>query len=378
MRVRDELEAVIRGWHQYEVNRGAVAVIDFDFRPDVTEVEEITSRLQAYTRCQELLARAEAEDDEWVAGRALADLTYLGGLIGERRPVREYIRDTQGVDPVGWPAEYVTEVGERARAALANLGIDWGPNTADDLRELEGPLEIDEAVDEIRKAAGRLEERVRELTGATAPFNLTIETTDLDAYWSYWLDGAGSDVRMRINLRNAKFTKVGATKFALHEILGHGLQSASISENARQNDVPWVRLLSVHARQQVLLEGLAQTLPLFVLPEDELLVATVRLDHYTHLVRGELHIAINRGDAIEKCVTYAHDRAPFWTDEAVSNTLSDRSVNPQLRTYLWSYVAGIDWFVALADSRSSVSADVLRLAYTDPLTPKGLQELVAQ
>jgi hypothetical protein len=35
--LRDELEAVLRGWDAYEKRRGGLPVIDFDFRPDLTE-----------------------------------------------------------------------------------------------------------------------------------------------------------------------------------------------------------------------------------------------------------------------------------------------------------------------------------------------------
>ena len=66
---------------------------------------------------------------------------------------------------------------------------------------------------------------------------------------------------------------------------------------------------------------------------------------------------------------------PFWSDEDVGDTLTDRSVNPQLRTYLWSYAAGIDWFVSLAENGSSSAQDVLRTAYRQPLTPSDLVEL---
>ncbi len=73
---------------------------------------------------------------------------------------------------------------------------------------------------------------MRHATGSTAPFNLTIQTTEVDAYWAYWLDGAGDNVRLRLNLPRASFTKVAARQFALHEVLGHGLQGASWSARA--------------------------------------------------------------------------------------------------------------------------------------------------
>jgi hypothetical protein len=226
--IRDELEAVIRGWDAYERGRGAVPVIDFDFRPDITDTIEITSRIDAYNRVRALLDRARVQgDDERVIGRAEADVAYLANLLGERWPLREYIKATQGVDPVGWSDEYIEERGEIAKKALADLGISWGPNTMDELHELEGPIDMDQAIDEMRKAADAHEPAVRELTGSSAPFNLTVQVVEVDAYWSYWLDGAGCDVRVRLNQRNArdKFSSARAVQFALHEILGHGLQS---------------------------------------------------------------------------------------------------------------------------------------------------------
>ncbi|NED49886.1 hypothetical protein G3I24_03020, partial [Micromonospora aurantiaca] len=106
-----------------------------------------------------------------------------------------------------------THRGDQARQALAALGIQWGPDTVRDLNAVEGPIETDEAPGAIRQAADDYEQAVRQATGSTAPFNLTIQTTEVDAYWAYWLDGAGDKVRLRLNLRRASFTKVAARQF---------------------------------------------------------------------------------------------------------------------------------------------------------------------
>jgi hypothetical protein len=369
--LRDELEAIIRGWNAYEIGRGAAPVIDFDFRPDVASALPITSRLEAWTRCSDVLRRAEEIHDEPVAQRARADVTYLGALLGERLPLADYIRRTQGCEALGWPEHVIELRRAKAQAALDAIGVTWGPDTGKDLTQAQGPISAAQAEAEIRQAAEDFEPAVRAATGATAPFTLSIETADIDAYWGYWLDGAGSNVRLRLNLREARFTHVRARQFALHEVLGHGLESASIADYCLRNEVPWVRLLSVHAQQQTLLEGLAQALPLLVAPEDQALAACVRLDHYVGLVRGNLHVAINRGDSIQACADYARARVPYWDDENISNQLTDRSVNPQLRSYLWSYAAGIDWFVNLVDEGGPV-ASVLQAAYREPLSPAAL------
>jgi hypothetical protein len=66
---------------------------------------------------------------------------------------------------------------------------------------------------------------------------------------------------------------------------------------------------------------------------------------------------------------------PWWTDEAIARELYDRSRDPQLRSYLWSYPAGIDWFVRLVEAGGTTPTEVLREAYKRPLIPSELHEL---
>ncbi|WP_020578918.1 hypothetical protein [Actinopolymorpha alba] len=372
MELRDEIEAVIRAWHLYEVRRGSTAVVDFDCYPSAEVPEPASSRLEVYREFLALRDRAAAAGATRLVARVNADIAYLRALLGERPPLADYVRATQGCSATGWADTYITACGDTARAALADIGIGWGPHTDKELREVEGPIAVEDAPDAIREAVTEHETAVRRVTGTDASFQLTIESTNIDSYWSYWLDGAGDRVRLRLNLQQATFTKVAARQFALHEVLGHGLQGASWHARCTFEDVPWVRLMSVHANQQVLLEGLAQAMPLFVTPDDQLLTTRVRLDHYTQLVRGELHLAWNSGATIDECAQQARERVPYWTDAQVSDFLTDRSVNPQLRTYLWAYPAGFDWFANLAVADHDTIQTVLRASYSEPLSPDDL------
>lgn len=138
----------------------------------------------------------------------------------------------------------------------------------------------------------------------------------------------------------------------------------------------WFPLLSVHLPHQVMLEGLAQAWPLFATPADTPLIARVRLDHYQQLVRARLHRAVNNGTPLPEGADYARRRCPFWDTAAIADTLSDRGADPLLRSYLWSYPAGMDWFVSLADTASPETArKVLHAAYERPLTPVDLTQL---
>jgi len=376
MSLRDDVEDVLRAWNRYEVGRGAPPVIDYDCRPVAAEAVPARSRLDVYERFGELWAAADRAGEGLLVDRIGAHLAYLSELLGVRADLQEYVRSTQGCGAAGWPEEYVRSCGQTARAHLDALGIPWGEDTSAALDEAEGPVDVDAAADLIRQAATEMEPAVRQAVGSAAPFDLAVEKATVDAYWGYWVDGEGSRVRLRLNLRGASFTKVRARQFALHEVLGHGLQGASFAERCSREQVPWVRMLAVHAQQQVLLEGLAQALPLFITPDDQALVARVRLAHYVELVGAELHLALSRGTPVEDCARHARARIPFWTAERVADTLSDRGSNPLLRTYLWSYPAGIDWFVRLADNADAETVrNVLEAAYRDPLTPTDLAAL---
>jgi hypothetical protein len=372
---RDAVETTIRAWNAHELSRGAPAALDFDFHPIEGEPPAPADRLTTFYRLQELAAQT---DEPAVLQRIGADLAYLRALMGERQDLDTYVRATQGCPAAGWPAEYVTAKGELARRCVEARGVRWGSTTAADLAETEGPIDAQAAPDAIRQAAEEYEPAVRQATGADASYELTIEKAVVDAYWAYWLDGAGQRVRLRLNMRNASFTKVQARQFALHEVLGHGLQGASISAHCATEEVPWVRLSSVHGPQQVLLEGLAQAFPLFVASDDDALITRVRIDHYIQLVRSELQLMVNAGSSVEECTNHARLRVPWWSNTQIAGMLSDRSTDPLLRTYMWAYAAGIDWFTNLSDADEATIRQVLQASFRAPLTPAELEALWLQ
>lgn len=371
MTVRDEVENLLRSWDRYERERGAPAIVDFDCAPVDEPVSPAAGRFTVLRRFVELRQNA---DDE-IKRNIDSHVAYLRALMGERAPLDDYLSATQGCRATGWPAEYVAQIGDSVRERLNGLGIGWSATTPRDLAAAEGVIDGDAVSDAIRRAVAEAEPAVRRLVDSDAPYILNIEPTDVHAYWAYWLDGVGRNIRLRLNMRNATFTKVTVRQFALHEVLGHGLKAASYTARCTEEDVPWIRILCVHSPCQVLLEGLAQTLPLFATPEDDAVVARVELEHYSYLVRAELHIAINAGASVEECAANARTRIPWLTDDGIADFLADRSSDPLLRSYLWAYPAGQDWFTHLASADPRIQQMILRAAYKKPLTTGSLAAL---
>ena len=205
MSLRDDTEAVLRSWDAHETGRGAAPVIDYDCCPPPAPAAPAASSSTSTGRS----ARCKTRRPRRVPAcpEITAHLAYLRELMGQRTPLDDYVRATQGCPAAGWPDEHVSERGELARARVEALGISWGPDTEHDLEHAEGVIDVAEAAPAIRDAAADLEPAVRAATGAAAACDLSIETVDEDVYWSYWLDGAGRRIRLRINTRRAGFTK---------------------------------------------------------------------------------------------------------------------------------------------------------------------------
>jgi len=107
MSLRDEVEALLRSWDAYERARDAPAIIDFDCHPTDARVKPSQNRLDVLRRFTDLRAHADQE----LRTRIDSHIAYLRALMGERLPLDEYTRMTQGCAAAGWPREHVAQVG---------------------------------------------------------------------------------------------------------------------------------------------------------------------------------------------------------------------------------------------------------------------------
>lgn len=375
MHLRDAVEDAVRRWDALERSRGEPPVIDFDCAPPADKPRPFDNRFAALDQLTRLRVEANTGHQPVLIANLDAHIAYLCALMGQQLPFGEYISVTQGCAPRGWTRDYVEQRAWIAKDALGSLGISWNEHTWKNLRAVSEQLDASEVGAAIADYAEKHESSVRQLVDTTADFNLTIEDVEVEAYWSYWLDGSGHDTRLRINKSKASFSHVDAYRFALHEVLGHALQYSSLTAQVEAKTVEWSRILAVHCPHQVLFEGLAQVLPWITALDDEIVVARTRIDHFMNLIRGQIHILINSGATAAACRDLAHRQVPWWTDEEIARELFDRSRNPQFRSYLWSYPAGIDWFIRLVEAGGTTPTEVLREAYKRPLTPSELRGL---
>lgn len=386
MSLRDNLTRVLRSWNAYEINSGQPPIIDYDCqRVSPSNTTPARNRSEVLSG----LLHLEAEiggGDSMLVSRIQADVAYLKALLGERAPLGEYIQLTQGCYPHGWPEEYIDALRDSVRRRLADRGTEWGPQTSQqlDLQQIEAtggsPLKYGDAADFMKDVVGRLKPSVCELVGVDPPFEVDIRVVDEDTSWNAWLSGAGSHMLFQLNRNSSRvpprmMTRVEAKRLAIHEVLGHALQYASFAQRYADDDVPWVPILSTHAPHQIMLEGLAQTLPCLVAPDDEQLMDSVHLGHYRTMVLGQLHAKLAQGATDSECADYAKSHVPSWSAQRITGFLQARRQDPNSSSYKWAYPAGAAWFMALASAEPETVKHVLRTCYQDPLAPADLAVL---
>ena len=147
--LRDRVEAALRSWNRYEIERGAPPVVDYDCYPvDAAGVDVAPSRPAVRRQLAELHSEATADPaTSHIADRIGASLAYLDALLGAREPLAGYIAATQGCSARGWSDAYLDDVRTAALAELQTLGIAWDSSTSRSLKESEGAVAPADAAD---------------------------------------------------------------------------------------------------------------------------------------------------------------------------------------------------------------------------------------
>jgi hypothetical protein len=229
VRLRDAVEEAIRRWDVLERSRGEAPVIDFDCAPPAKQPRPYDNRFAALDDLTQLRTEADTQHQPVLSAQLDAHLAYLCALIGQQLPLDEYISLTQGCTPHGWTQDYIEQRAQIAREALGSLGISWDKHAWTNLGAVSEQLPAADVSSAITEYAEKYESSIRRLVDTDADFNLTIEDVEVNSYWSYWLDGAGHDTRLRINRNKASFSRVDAYRFALHEVLVNSLQYFSLN-----------------------------------------------------------------------------------------------------------------------------------------------------
>jgi hypothetical protein len=168
-----------------------------------------------------------------------------------------------------------------------------------------------------------------------------------------------------------------------HEVAGHFGRMAIRKDLIRRRKLhPFFGLTTVHGPEAAVDEGLAQTLPFFVPRAYEALSTEgkfqVEATILRNLVYGNVHIMANdpQAPSLTQMIKYVQYYIPWETSEQIEEEIRDRTKDPLLQVYRYSYTVGARIFSVIAENLNDRGKkEFLRSIYSRPYTIQQVAEL---
>lgn len=399
--VYDDSAGFYRAWHISEGSERSV--IDFNLTSRPLPTFEIAQGLiispptpkekkQRVQTLESLLGRTESlaipakesANHQYLVAKLRASLAYARRLAGEKMDPFGHIQETMGVNPQEIPEEILLAQREKVVALSEASGC---PRY--DKASLEnfyrGRLISPEAmVGKIKGHGTQALSFVGRFIGQEIKVDYDAEISDEDAYWFNWVDGTANRFRLRVNKHKRhweKFTDGKGQAMGLHEIATHLGMMQQRAKLIREGELPEVfGLTTVHEPEQVLLEGLAQTLHYFVPELDRSLTPEGRLAVELHGLRqmayNNVQLQVISPDftgsreQIRGIVTYIQRVYPAESRENILKEIRDRRSDPKLQAYRYAYGIGFLIHQRIAQGLSvTAKREFLRKVFSRPFTP---------
>lgn len=378
-----------RRWDKLEHAAHGGSVIDFDLAAPRAVVphtsrEAVLADIEALTAEAAGLAAGAGRD--LVLARLNASATYLKALIGESIPIREYIRETMGVEPMVFPEGLLEHQQDKVNGLMRNRRLAFDEDARHrfesafylrDSEALQGQLDFfrDKWMAALRQ----------HVDVPVDSYEITMEFAKEDAYWKNWISGnlASHTILWRINVHPRHLWYQGSAEMlALHEYCGHAVQMVNWHRRIEWNELPqFAGILTVHMPDQFLLEGLAEslahTLPNAVRLEAKSL-ALRELHRYSLMVLNNVHLLANE-EGSDAAFEYGAKRLPFTRPDTLRREIRDRTSHPLFRCYQYVYGIAQHAFVqSMSRLRDEHKWQLLKRIYDGPLTPAQFDAAVAQ
>lgn len=364
-----EIIDVLIAWDKLEVENFGKGVIDFNLLDDFKSFARFKNRLEVLNRLKNIKQKLDSNDQRRL--KVIASITYLRSLMGEQIPFSEYILQTQNVPVVEFGEETTNEIKNEIVSLANELNLGFNKDLIKGLNVYEGKISKDEIIKLIESVFNDKKPFFEEFLGRAIDFKIDFELVKNNEYWSYWVDGNYDKFRLRLNQNNLSLTKVEASRFVYHELLAHCTQMDVWRDNIERNKMsPIWGITTVYGPEQFLFEGIAQTLPLFVLSSIEkkdvkLIKLRILVSLYSSLINNNIHLKINNGKAIEEVIDYKLNFVPWAKEDDIFSDLISRSYNPLYRSYQFVYPISFLSFYRIANKSNLDKTKFLKKAYNE-------------
>lgn len=338
------------GWDKFERKSSKLSIIDFNLLGANWVPKKYTSRYQILNDLKRSCKLKDVSNS--VKAKITANVTYLRSLMGQRYAFKDYILNTQHIPTIEFQEIYLSSIKNRFCKALDNLSVRYDRNSIRSLDLQESKIKLHDIGDYFTQVFSEEKTKLEDIIGQSIEFELEIELAEEDAYWSYWVDGKGSNFRLRFNKSNKDYPLTEAIQFIYHELLEHCSQMALWKReiDCRRMSPVW-GLTCVHGPEQFLFEGLAQTLPLYIKSEKSntsMMETRILLSLLSYLISNNVHLYINEGKSIEYCLKFAKKYLPWIRNDRFAEGLKSKSNDVLFRSYQYVYSQSFDFFYRMS------------------------------
>lgn len=403
--------ALYHAWHVAEGRNRSI--IDFDLtqpQPFIVHMSELTlaspSRAER-DRIVEKLTSLHAEASQvpqdqvrhphyWEFFRAQveASLWFARRLRGDELDPMAYIEKTMGVKPELIPEETLKEQKNIVLDLLRELGISDPGEKAINAFKKDRQINPEVALEDLRRSSDRAILRVGAFLGESIEVRYRVVPENVNQYWWVWVatnpetsrDPQAPDFLMTQNFFKASqriWTNGKAEEMGPHEGGQHLRRMAKRKALIKDGKMdPIFGLTTVHGPEQVVEEGLAQTLVLFLPGFYESLSTEgkfqVRATILRNMVYGNLHLRVNHpGYNPDEVIEYVHHYLPWEPQEEITRQIEWRTKRPLYQTYLWAYGEGARRHLKYATLLNERGRKVfLQNIFSRPYTPEQEKTLV--
>lgn len=370
-------------WDALERSLNGYDIIDFNLcnvefsKPLSTP----SSRLDALAEGYKLLEKVEGElgTQDYNFKKLNSSITCLNIICGKRIELSEYIEKTLGFAPQLYHKDYLYGILNDIMVEAINHKIDFDKLVNNQIEELRYGPDKEDIIEAFTSEFASQKNLFHNEFGLDFDFDLKFEFVDVDAYWSYWIDGTGNQYRLRFNRSDRQYLQSEITQFCLHELIAHCGQASSWRKNIIAKKLPhFAGLLSIHSCEQVLLEGLAQGLPLLLDKyEGSLVCLRAKKDLLRQLALNNCYIRAESGLDVDEIFKEYNEIFPATNIDRLVKDVSNQQRNPNLRSYMFSYPKGFEMVYEISAEKDFNKVDnFINSAFNKPMLFKDIQEFI--
>lgn len=374
-----------RGWDEFEKGFSKNEIIDFDLTPS-TDTTKWTSRIEILEYLRNLYRQLKPEDQEqaFLKAKINASIFFLRASLGEQIPFEKYIENTLGVTAALFEQTEIEEVKERIAKLLAEVGIKLRPEDKARFEEIYVMYDPQLIRSKIEEAVSRWLLKLQSFIEVSPLMDVKTDFVSEDAYWANWVSVSIKDgVKFKINLHpRIRYLKGSPTILAVHEFCGHIIQGQTWIQQIKSGHMNEAcGLITVHGPEAFVTEGVASILIRLLVPDEELSndeKLTREFITYRNHVYNNAHYMINTGVSFDEVYRYMADYLPFDSAYKIESEIRDRSINPLLRAYQYSYGISEKYFMRILKLPFLKQKEILQTLYRKIFTKNQIDLMFQQ